>query len=153
MTYTRTLSHLGVACLTPDSAARTCGPYWYCVDDYSTPQTAFRTRLAFEQWLTLRGLTLDRELPPRGTPDFIRIQGALQVSLWIDRAAFDALEGTPIVALQNGAYSLAKVSHGVEHHLNPNVADRPIFDNWTCRELEDAGRAHEIPAPIAGRIG
>lgn len=156
MPYTRHLDRLGVACLTPEARDRTCGPYWYCVDDYSTPQIAFRTRAAFLQWLDMRGLDVD-ELPPEGTLEYRFIRGGFSIALHMDRAVFNAIEGNAIVALQNGQYSLAKlaVDEGgriVEHHLNPNVADRPIFDNAVCRALEDEGRATEIPPATSGVI-
>lgn len=156
MVYCRILDRLGVACLTPERRDRTAGPYWYCVDDYSTPQTAFRTRAALQQWLEMRGLDVD-ELPPEGQPEYLFIRGGFSIALHMDRAVFDAIEGAAIVALQNGQYSLAKLAADesgriVEHHLNPNVADRPIFDNAICRALEDQGRATEIPPAMSGRI-
>lgn len=156
MPYTRHLDRLGVACLSSESRDRTCGPYWYCVDDYSTPQTAFRTRAAFRQWLDMRGLDVD-ELPPEGTPEYRFIRGGFSIALHMDRAAFDAIEGVAIVAMQNGQYSLAKLAADdggriVEHHLNPNVTDRPIFDPAICRALEDQGRATEIPPATSGKI-
>lgn len=156
MEYIRTLSALGVSSLDEKARTRTCG-YWYCVTNAATSETAFTTRAAFEQWLRLRNLTTDGEIPEEGTIGYQRINGTLHISLHLDRAAFDAIEGTKIVALQNGDYSLAKLTADengevTEHHLNPNIASRPIFDRAVCRALEAAGRCDEIPSPVRGKL-
>lgn len=154
MTYIRNLDRLNVACLTREASDRTCGPYWYCVTDYSTPQTAFRTRAAFQQWLDLRGLEVD-DLPTEGDYGHRFIRGGYSIALHMDRAAWDAIDGVPVVAMDNAEYTMAKLAADdtgriVEHILNCNVPDRPNFEHEICRSLEDEGRAHEIP-PVTAR--
>lgn len=156
MAYMRTYNRLGLACLTAEQRDRTCG-YWYCVDSHGTPQTAFRTRAALLQWLALRGLSLGTDLPPEGQHKFMRIVGEYHSAMHMDRSPWDAIEGLQAVEMSNAKYTIAKFTRdaaGVvtEHTLNPNVPDRPEFDNDTCRRLQDAGQAHEIPAPVSGEL-
>ena len=152
MAYTRTLNRLGLACLTAEQRDRTCG-YWYCVDSYGTPQTAFRTRAALLQWLDLRGLSLPSELPEEGSHKFMPIAGEFRAALHLDRAEWDALVGPQAITMDSARYTVAKFTTGddgvvTEHVLNVNVPHRPEFDSAVCRKLEDAGRADEIPGEL-----
>lgn len=162
MAYRRELNSLYVACLNEEGRARTCG-YWYTVTSRSTPETAFRSRVAFLQWLELRGLSVKpnaqgvASLPPQGNSAGFPIGGAYQTALHMDRDEWEAVEGVAVLALSNGNYTLAKLAPDAngticEHILNPNVHDRPVFDYQVCARLIDEGRALDIPPAVTGVI-
>lgn len=149
-TFTR--DRLNAVSLTEDGRARTCG-YWYCVDSYGTPQTAFRTRAAFAQWLDLFCLSLSQEIPPEGEYAILRIVGSYRETLHMDRTTWEALDGMRIMALSNGNYTEARLVPDPDgiicaHILNPNVRDRPTFDYRQASARVDAGRADFLLQPL-----
>lgn len=140
--YTRTFDNLHLACLTPEWHAKTCG-YWYTVTTHSTPLTAFRTRAALEAWLDRMDLALDGDLPEHGTHALRNIAGAFRRSSHMSPETFDAIEGRRVLCLDNGRYTLGKITYDADgartlHHLNCN-APRQEFDHALARRAEDEG--------------
>jgi hypothetical protein len=153
MAYIRTIDRLGVACLDKDQRARTCS-YWYCVRSYNTPETAFRTRAAFLQWLALYGLRIEGgEVPEEGQSAWLNISGQYREAMYLDRAAWEAVEGVKIMGMNNADYTEFRLAADADgticaHYLNPNVRDRLRFDPSQARTREDAGKADFLLAPL-----
>lgn len=153
MPYTRTIGGLDVSCLDEQRRARTMG-YWYCVTSYSTPETAFRTRAALMQWLDLYGLEIDGgEVPQEGRTGWLKIKGQYRETSHLDRAAWEAVAGVPIMGLSNGDFTEFRLAPDPDgticgHHLNPNIRDRPRFDHREAWARCDAGRADHMLQPL-----
>lgn len=153
MAYIRTIDRLGVACIDKEQRARTCG-YWYCVQSYGTPQTAFRTRSEFLQWLELYGLQVEGgEVPEEGRSAWLNIIGQYREASHLDGADWETVEGIKIMALSNGQYTEWRIAPDADgticgHYLNPNVRDRPRFDYRQAQARRDAGRADFMLSPI-----
>lgn len=155
MAYVRTIGRLDVSCLDEKARARTCG-YWYCVTSGSTPETAFRTRAEFLQWMDLYGLEIDGgEVPQEGERGYFRIKGQYRTALHLDRQAWEAVEGVRIMALDNGEFTEFRLTPDPDgticaNILNPNVRDRPRFDYRQAMARRDAGRAQAMLEPLEG---
>jgi hypothetical protein len=138
--HTHEYTRLGVHVLTPESAQKTCGPYWYAVEYRGMAHTAFRKREHFLQWLEQFGLSLDSELGAEGTGDWISISGSYRVTAHCSYDALFLLEGKRVRHLDNGDYTLGVLERDDDgvvnlHHLNCNLLDRPVFDSAASREL------------------
>lgn len=153
MAYIRTIRDLTVSCLDKDRRAQTMS-YWYCVRSNNTPQTAFRTRAAFIQWLALYGLQMEGgEVPEEGRNAWLNISGQYREAAYLDRAAWKAVQGVKIMGMNNADYTEFRLSADPDgticaHYLNPNVRDRPRFDHSQARAREDAGKADFLLAPL-----
>ena len=131
--YVQTYNNLYLICLTPEQHSKTCN-YWYTIEDYCSPHTAFTTREALFSWLEARGLEIDLDaMPQRGKHAFIKIKGAYRTAgHYGSYDGFFSLRGQRIKVLSNGELTMGIVTHDTDgfrtvHHLNPNMRDRPVY--------------------------
>lgn len=136
--HVETYTDLWASHLDPEHHARTCG-YWYTVTTRATSHVAFAERAHLDRWLAERGLTLAGDISAEGS--HCEIIGAYRRALHIlPPAEFEQLDGLRTRTVDNGDYTLAIISTDrdglrVEHVLNPNVHDRPVFDYAESRRL------------------
>lgn len=155
MAYISTRDRLWVNCLNKDQRARTCG-YWYCLESYCTPITAFRTRAKFVRWLELFNLEIEGgEVPQEGIHAGLNVKGIYREASHMDRAEFEAIPGKPILWLSNAEYTQGRLLFEPEgvcvvHYLNPNVRDRPNYDFQMSEQFLCAGRWDDFP-PVVDR--
>lgn len=141
---TQTHSAMWLCALDPQQHERTCG-YWYTVTEGGgTPHTAFRTRAAALDWLALRGLSIDGDLPEIGKHGVFKVAGQYRTAMHLDYGPFFALEGVEIMTLSNAEVTLGIITTDADglhtvHTLNPNLRRRPQFPYLAARRAEDAG--------------
>jgi len=114
-------------------AERTCGNYYYFVQEQGTQSHAWSKASALKSWLDDRGLTLAKDLSPHGSYAYQRIRGYYFTESHMDLDAFNAIvAGHEGCVLSNGSYTLAKFvqTGGVTtvHYCNPNVKDRVVLE-------------------------
>lgn len=143
MTYISNRRGLTWMSLTREQHDRTCG-YWYTVQSHGTALTAFRTRAAFLQWLANRELAVEADIPEHGEFAHGCIGGEYREAMHLSYEEFYAVNGYRGRELSNSQYTLAIYAHDDDglvtvHTLNPNCADRPIFDHLGTQALIDVG--------------
>jgi hypothetical protein len=139
MAYTQSYDNLWVITLNAEGHARTCN-YWYLIQSNHGPHTAFTSREHMLAWLEQLGLSLTTELPEHGEWSHQKVTGAYRTALHGDMAAFNALSGLELPALQNGDYTKTVITLDADgictkHQLNPNVRNRPVYDYRASQAL------------------
>ncbi|MGF6996749.1 hypothetical protein [Paraburkholderia sp. GAS32] len=139
MAYAQTFDKLTAISLDTFGHSQTCN-YWYVVQQYHGPHTAFQHRENFIKWLDLLGLKLREELPAHGTHKVMWIEGTYRTQMHMSYDEFYALEGVHTRTLSNGSYTLGIVTtdeDGIKtlHSLNPNCKHRHEFDYQESRAM------------------
>lgn len=139
--YPGRIENLRVYALSPEQAARTCGPYPFVCQHQGMAFTAFLSVADRDEWLRMRGLTLD------GTT----VAGAYAERMHWSYDEFYALTGDRIRVMSNGDFTLGIVTTDAEgmrtvHTLNPNCRERPVFPHSESRAMQKLGD-HSAPAP------
>ncbi|ACL06253.1 hypothetical protein Dalk_4575 [Desulfatibacillum aliphaticivorans] len=125
---------------------RTCN-YWYLVDNYATPHTAFRTKEHMEAWLNLLGLALEEPLPQKtGEHGSAKVVGRYKrLSVVCSQEEWDSFRPEKEVRMvSNGRYTAAKMftekdGTAVMVVPNPNCKWRKEYDHAETRALNDKG--------------
>lgn len=127
--YEQSYTGLHLGCLTPQQHERTCD-YWYVIQNYGLPHTAFRDADDLYEWLAYRGLRLAQRIPAeRGIRGHSRILGGYRTALHSDVSVFTRIQ--PMLCMpvmDNSEYTLGKVtendaSERTVHYLNINYLD------------------------------
>ncbi|TDX21598.1 hypothetical protein DFO67_1358 [Modicisalibacter xianhensis] len=135
-----TYDNLHLIQIDSEQASRTCGPYYYLVQNNFMAHTAFRTEQGLMRWLEERGLELSKPLVAKGEHQSQPIIGAYRDCMTMDEDAFNALAADlETRTMSNATYTLAKIIRveGVNevHYLNPNCHGRVVFDYQESRDL------------------
>lgn len=117
--------------------------YYYTVGTFYS-HTAFETRAAAITWLQSLGLSIDGELPQKGTFGVFRIKGSYRRELCLcSSEAFEDLAGVPVVVLENGRYTNGKLGivegERVLYVANSNCKWAKEYDYKLCRKLKNEG--------------
>lgn len=134
---------LTLSTLTQEQHKRTCG-YWFVVQDYGSPHTAFRTRDALLLWLGQRGLSLTDLLPAHGAFSYQQIVGQYGRRYVGDIGQIESRIEDQILILDNAEYTIGYVTHedgirvvNIIGRGNP----RTVFDYRLAQEHIDAGKS------------
>lgn len=132
---------LSLTTLDKEGHDRTCN-YWYLIQEYNGPYTAFTKREHLIQWLEDMGLALTQELPEHATHSYQKIEGEHRFEY---HNSYDEFFALPAIierrTCSNGQYTLGRITRddktGIRtlHVLNPNCEHRPAYDYHASREL------------------
>ena len=133
---------LSLSTLTQEQHERTCG-YWYIVEDYHSPHTAFRTREALLRWLDDRNIKLTKDLPAHGEHSYQHLDGQYATRYVGGLSDIQGRIEDNIMVLHNAEYTVGYVTHedgfrviNVISRGNP----RMVFDYRIAQEYADTGK-------------
>jgi len=146
----RKIADLTLTGCTEEQASKTCGPYYYLVQNQAMAWTAFRTANGLKKWARERGLTLP-DLPEIGTHFYAKIPGG-----YYENMMYGPLpRGERTLHLCNGEWTEATITTApdgwkVMNYHNPNDREHKVVrDYWASNALMDGDRC-EVETKPAG---